>query len=144
MVFSWRTRLASSGLCLDSEVQLWVERGELASSPCPMRQQSAVAVMTSAVWEMPGHLPSSRGRTRLPFCTRWQPTAVFLPGEPHGRRSLVGCSPWGHKELDTTEQLNWTKLKVTIQKILSSESSLMPLLQLLAQTITDLLPVTLV
>ena len=27
----------------------------------------------------------------------------FLPGESHGQGSLVGCSPWGHKELDTTE-----------------------------------------
>ena len=30
---------------------------------------------------------------------------VFLPGEFHGQRSLAGYSPWGHKELDTTEQL---------------------------------------
>ena len=34
---------------------------------------------------------------------KWQPTPVFLPGESHGRRSLVGCSPWGHEESDTTE-----------------------------------------
>ena len=66
------------------------------------------------------------------------------PGVGDGQWGLACCSPWGHKELDTTEQLNWTELKVTIQNILSSESSLMPLLQLLAQTITDLLPVTLV
>ena len=32
-----------------------------------------------------------------------QPTPVFLPGESHGQRSLEGYSPWGHKELDTTE-----------------------------------------
>ena len=32
-----------------------------------------------------------------------QPTPVFLPGEFHGQRSLVGYSPWGCKELDTTE-----------------------------------------
>ena len=32
-----------------------------------------------------------------------QPTSVFLPGESHGRRSLVGYSPWGHKESGTTE-----------------------------------------
>jgi len=32
-----------------------------------------------------------------------QPPPVFLPGEFHGQRSLAGCSPWGHKELDTTE-----------------------------------------
>ena len=35
----------------------------------------------------------------------WLPTPVFLPGESHGQRSLVGYSPWGHKELDTTERL---------------------------------------
>ena len=34
---------------------------------------------------------------------KWQPTPVFLPGDSHGRGSLVGCSPWGHTESDTTE-----------------------------------------
>ena len=34
---------------------------------------------------------------------QWHPTPALLPGKSHGRRSLVGCSPWGHKELDTTE-----------------------------------------
>ena len=34
------------------------------------------------------------------------PTPVFLPGESHGQRSLVGYSPWGCKESDTTERLN--------------------------------------
>ena len=34
------------------------------------------------------------------FEREWLPTPVFLPGEFHGQRSLVGCSPWGHKELD--------------------------------------------
>ena len=34
---------------------------------------------------------------------KWQPTPVFLPGESHGWRSLVGCSPCGRTELDTTE-----------------------------------------
>ena len=33
----------------------------------------------------------------------WQPSPVFLPGESHRRRSLVGCSPWGRTESDTTE-----------------------------------------
>src|SRR5699024_12518666 len=35
---------------------------------------------------------------------QWHPTPVLLPGKSHGRRSLVGCSPWGCKELDTTER----------------------------------------
>ena len=34
---------------------------------------------------------------------QWQPTPVLLPGKSHGRRNLVGCSPWGRTESDTTE-----------------------------------------
>ena len=39
------------------------------------------------------------------------PTPVLLPGKPHGQRSLVGCSPWGCEELDTTEQLYFHALE---------------------------------
>ena len=42
---------------------------------------------------------------RILWQRAWQPTPVFLPGESHGQRSLAGCSPWGRKESDTTEQL---------------------------------------
>ena len=35
----------------------------------------------------------------------WQPTPVFLPGKSHGLRSLVGYSPWGHKDSNMTELL---------------------------------------
>ena len=38
-----------------------------------------------------------------PRSRKWQPTPVYLPGESHGQRSLVGYVPQGHKELDTTE-----------------------------------------
>ena len=34
---------------------------------------------------------------------QWHPTPVLLPGKSHGLRSLVGCSPWGNEESDTTE-----------------------------------------
>ena len=56
--------------------------------------------------------PASVGDVRNVFspwvgrihCRRtWQPTPVFLPGEVHGQRSLVGYSPRGHKESDTTQ-----------------------------------------
>ena len=36
---------------------------------------------------------------------QWHPTPALLPGKSHGWRSLVGCSPWGRKESDTTERL---------------------------------------
>ena len=35
------------------------------------------------------------------------PTPALLPGKSHGRKSLVGCSPWGREELDTTERLHF-------------------------------------
>ena len=38
---------------------------------------------------------------------QWHPTPVLLPGKSHGRRSLVGCNPWGREELDTTERLHF-------------------------------------
>ena len=38
---------------------------------------------------------------------QWHPTLVLLPGKSHGQRSLVGCSPWGHEESDTTERLHF-------------------------------------
>ena len=37
---------------------------------------------------------------------KWQPIPVILPGKSHGQRSMVGYSPWSHKELDMTEQLH--------------------------------------
>ena len=50
-----------------------------------------------------GLIPGSR---RSPGEGNGQPTPVFLPRESHGWRSLVGYSPWGRKESDTTERLN--------------------------------------
>ena len=40
---------------------------------------------------------------KIPWNRIWHPTPVFLPGKFHGQRSLVGYSPWGHKESDMTE-----------------------------------------
>ena len=42
---------------------------------------------------------------------RWLPTPVLLPGKSHGWRSLVGCSPWGRTESDTTERLPFHALE---------------------------------
>ena len=38
---------------------------------------------------------------------QWHPTPLLLPGKSHGRRGLVGCSPWGHQESNTTERLHF-------------------------------------
>ena len=47
-----------------------------------------------------------------PFIRRrqWHPTPVLLPGKSYEWRSLVGCSPWGREESDTTEQLPFLSL----------------------------------
>ena len=43
----------------------------------------------------------------LSWRRQWHPTPVLLPGKSHGGRSLVGCSPWGRWESDTTERLHF-------------------------------------
>ena len=48
------------------------------------------------------HLPAYFSLER-----QWHPTPVLLPGKSHGRRSLVGCSPWGLEESDMTEWLHF-------------------------------------
>ena len=54
----------------------------------------------------PGAMKETRVRSLSqedPLEKEWPPTPVFLPGESHGWRSLVGYSPSGCEELDTTE-----------------------------------------
>ena len=53
----------------------------------------------------------------------WQPTPVFFPRKFHGPRSLVGYSPWGHKESDTTEQLTWKKINFHVLFYFFKESN---------------------
>ena len=43
---------------------------------------------------------------QIPWSRKWQTTPVFLPGKSQGQRSLVGYSPWIHRESDMTEQLS--------------------------------------
>ena len=43
---------------------------------------------------------------KIPWRRKWQPILVLAPGKSHGQRSLVGYSPWGRKQSDTTERLH--------------------------------------
>ena len=52
---------------------------------------------------------------KVPQRRKWQPTPVLLPGKSQGWRGLVGCSPWGLKESDTTERLHFTSLHANSQ-----------------------------
>ena len=49
---------------------------------------------------------------KIPWRRKWQSSPGLLPGKSHGQRSLVGYSPWGHKESDTTERLHYSHYKV--------------------------------
>ena len=56
---------------------------------------------------------------KLPWRRIWQSTPALLPGKSHGQRSLIGYSPWGRKESDTTEQLHFhflSQVRKTIHK----------------------------
>ena len=55
--------------------------------------------------ERPGF---SRWVGKIPWRRKWQPTPVFLSGESHGQRSLVGYSLWGHKEPDTDRETSFS------------------------------------
>ena len=61
------------------------------------------------------NLPANAGATedvgspwvsKIPWRRKWQPIPISVPGEFQGQRSLVGDSPWGRKESDTTERPN--------------------------------------
>ena len=53
-----------------------------------------------------GDSDSIPGLGRFPWRRKWQPTPVFSRGKFHKQWSLVDYSPWGHKELDTTEKVS--------------------------------------
>ena len=65
---------------------------------------------TSGAWALGTHF---KRKTSFDICShtnqrrQWYPTPVLLPGKFHGRRSLVGCSPWGRKESDRTARLHF-------------------------------------
>ena len=51
---------------------------------------------------------------KVPWRRKWKAIPVFVPGEFHGQRSLVGYSPWGRKESDTTEQLTHKEILLSV------------------------------
>ena len=57
-----------------------------------------------SVYKSLSHLDLSQGGIQK---RQWHPTPVLLPGNSHGRKSLIGFGPWGLEESDTTEQLHF-------------------------------------
>ena len=67
--------------------------------PHPLSHQRALSWAPCVMQQLP---------TSYLFYTRqWHPTPLLLPAKPHGRRSLVGCSPWSREESGTTERLHF-------------------------------------
>ena len=80
---------------------------QLCPTPCdpveePGRLQSMGSLRVAHDWSTSLSL-----FTFMHWRRQWQPTPAFLPGESHGQRSLVGCSPWGRWESDMTERLHF-------------------------------------
>ena len=67
-----------------------------------------------------GDLGSIPGWGRLPWRRKWQPTPVFLPGNPMDGEALLGYSPWTRKESDTTEPLHFHFKVRKLDKIIHS------------------------
>ena len=63
-----------------------------------------------AIWEDLGFIPGLGSSLER----EWLPTPVSLPGESQGQRSLVGYSPWRHKEWDMSERLNTTTIHISV------------------------------
>ena len=70
-----------------------------------------------------GDLGSIPGSGRAPLRKEWQPILLFFPGESHGQRSLVGYSPWGCKESDTTEATQHARMHIYIICRISTQAS---------------------
>ena len=88
--------------------KLDTERMEaIAHLPSPDVEEGLVSIESKRGWillfsvTLIPNCKSLRGRRQ------WQPTPVLLPGESHGQKSLVGCSPWGCEEWDTTKRLHF-------------------------------------
>ena len=81
----------------------------------------------------PFYLPWSNGARlgfnpwvgKIPWRRKWHPTPVLLPGKSHGQRILVGCSPWGRKESDTTSDFPFTFHFHALEKEMATHSSVL-------------------
>ena len=56
---------------------------------------------------------------------QWHPTLVLLPGESHGWRSLVGCSPWGQEESDMMSDFTFTFHSHALEKEMATHASVL-------------------
>ena len=100
------------GQCFSIPGTDWNYRGVFTKHSCPGPTETLYHICSLCVkilyhkwteYQVNSYLAPLRN------CQRrwWHPTPVLLPGKSHGWRSLVGCSPWGREESDTTERLHF-------------------------------------
>ena len=84
------------------QLKKWVRRASVEwlnwNQECPVKTLLLPLFSLMPIFSFPSNLWRR---------SQWHPTPVLLPGKSNGRRSLVGCSPWGHQESDTTERLHF-------------------------------------
>ena len=91
--------------CVQFLVTLWTMPTRLVCPQDPPGKNTGVGCHALLRGSSP-----PRDQTHVSYVSwrrQWQPTPVLLPGKSHGRRSLVGYSPWGLEELDMTERLHF-------------------------------------
>ena len=92
--------------CIARQILNYSTTREVPKSGCTFNSQCSGALVGKNPPARAGDVRdtgSIPGWGRSPWRRACQPTVFFLPGESHGHRNLVGYSPWGHKESDTTE-----------------------------------------
>ena len=78
-------------------LDLWIMLLRIGTYKCLFKILLSIALFSLVTFLQIGRLIHQR--------RRWHPSPVLLPGKSHGRRRLVGYSPWGCEESDTTERL---------------------------------------
>ena len=104
MLFLWNliwTRNLEPEACL-SATKSGVQLLATQKKKKPIKRQSWWKGKFALFWML-----VQRPTPALTIRGQWHPTPVLLPGKSHGQRSLVGCSPWGREESDTTERLHF-------------------------------------
>ena len=96
--------IAICGLCYEITGR-WADFWDFDSEPKPLRGGGCPGI---------GYLLLSSKTEASYLCRKYSLMQKFEQalGIGEGQGSLMYCSPWGHKELDTTEQLNWTEMNV--------------------------------
>ena len=105
------------GIVNKAEIDVFLELSCFFNDPADVGNlisgSSAFSKTSLYIWKFTVHILLKPGLENFEhyftsmWRRQWHPTPVLLPGNSHGRRSLVGCSPWGREESDTTERLHF-------------------------------------